>query len=104
MGSKVKNLRQKLKSYIAQHGREMARLQETYSKAGRSAQSDPSYNSLARSKSSLESRLKNLDGRIEDAMIRKVTGDAAERLIWREDDLREVDSLYRNSGNPVSKH
>ena len=97
MGGKVKTLRLKLKSSIAQHDREMERLRETYRKANKSPNTDPRFTRLSQSRKSLKTRLDNLDRRIENAMLERKTGAAAENLIWLDDDLREIDNLYRNA-------
>ena len=96
MGSKVQAIRKRLKSAIVQHDRELARLDEAYSRANRSPQRDPQYNRLVSSRASLKNSLDDLDARIESAMLKRATGNAADSLIWSTDDMQAVDSLYVN--------
>ena len=97
LGGKVKDLRRRLKSSIQQHDSDLQSIKKIYTQSNRVPDRDLRYIRLKQSRANIKTRLDNLDNRIENAILDKVTGSAAEDLIWRDEDLKAVDELYSSN-------
>ena len=95
-GGTVKDTRDSFKVALGTADRQLAELKRKIALAGGVPETDSRYIAVKASRDRLNGRLQALDNRIMDAIVSKATGDAAKRLVWREEDRQAASAAMGN--------
>lgn len=95
-GGTVRDTRDNFKVALGTADRQLAQLRRKITLAGGVPETDSRYVAVKSSRDRLNDRLQALDNRIMDAIVSKATGDAARRLVWRDEDRQAANAAMSN--------
>ncbi len=95
-GGTVRDTRDNFKVALGTADRQLAELTRKIALAGGVPETDSRYLAVKTSRDRLNDRLQALDNRIMNAIVSKATGDAARRLVWREEDRQAAGAAMGN--------
>ena len=95
-GGTVRDTRDNFKVALGTADRQLAELKRKITLAGGAPETDSRYIAVKANRDRLNGRLQALDNRIMNAIVSKATGDAARRLVWRDEDRRAADAAMGN--------
>ena len=102
-GSTVQDLRDQLRVSIGTADRQLVQLRNKIIIAGGRPEANSNYMAVKACRDNLVNKLKALDDRIMNAIISKATGDAAKRLIWREEDKAAANAAISNLEQAIER-
>lgn len=95
-GGTVKDTRDKFKVALEIADQKLADLKREITLAGGIPETDSRYIAVKTNRDRLKGRLHALDKRIMNAIVSKTTGDAARRLVWRDEDRQAASAAMGN--------
>lgn len=95
-GGTVKDTRDNFKVALGTADRQLAALKRKITLAGGVPETDQRYIAVKANRDRLNDRLQALDNRIMNAIVSKATGDAAKRLVWRDEDRQAASAATGN--------
>ena len=95
-GGTVRDTRDNFKVALGTADRQLAELKRKITLAGGVPETDSRYIAVKANRDRLNGRLQALDNRIMNAIVSKATGDAAKRLVWRDEDRQAASAAMGN--------
>ena len=95
-GGTVRDTRDNFKVALGTADRQLSELKRKITLAGGVPETDSRYIVVKANRDRLNGRLQAVDNRIMNAIVSKATGDAAKRLVWREEDRRAANAAMGN--------
>ena len=95
-GGTIRDTRDNFKVALGTADRQLAELKRKITLAGGVPETDSRYIAVKANRDRLNGRLQALDNRIMNAIVSKATGDAAKRLVWRDEDRQAASAAMGN--------
>ena len=95
-GGTVRDTRDNFKVALGTADRQLVELKRKITLAGGVPETDSRYVAVKAKRDRLNGRLQALDNRIMNAIVSKATGDAAKRLVWRDEDRQAASAAMGN--------
>ena len=103
-GGTVKDTRDNFKVALGTADRQLAELKRQITLSGGVPETDQRYIAVKANRDKLNGRLQALDNRIMNAIVSKATGDAAKRLVWRDEDRQAASAATGNLQQAQDKY
>lgn len=103
-GGTVRDTRDNFKVALGTADRQLGEVRRKITLSGGIPETDSRYIAIKANRDRLKGRLQALDNRIMSAIVSKATGDAAKRLVWREDDRQAANAAMGNLRQAQGKY